>query len=251
MIRIKSDREVALMRNAGRIVWQTMDMLEKLMVPGVTTSELDQKAAAFIDEKGGIPAFKGYRGFPAHICTSINEQIVHGIPGAVSLKEGDILSVDIGVELDGYYGDAAMTFAIGKISKAAQKLIRVCRETLELAVGMLVPGNKLSNLCAAIQENVEKNGFSVIRQYVGHGIGHKIHEEPQIPNFAFDVKRERDVVFKRGMVLAVEPMISAGTHDVRVLDDGWTAVTKDNSMSAHFEHTIAVREKSGWVLTKG
>jgi methionyl aminopeptidase len=251
MIRIKSDREVALMREAGRIVGQTMDMLEKLIVPGVTTGELDREAAAFISKKGGIAAFKGYRGFPAHICTSINEQIVHGIPGAVVIKEGDILSVDIGVELDGFYGDAAMTFAIGKISKEAKTLIRVCRETLELAVNMLVPGNKLSNLCAAIQKNVEANGFSVIRKYVGHGIGHKIHEDPQIPNFAFDIKRERDVVFKRGMVLAVEPMISAGTDDIRVLDDGWTAATKDNSISAHFEHTIAVREKSGWILTKG
>ncbi|GAF88942.1 unnamed protein product, partial [marine sediment metagenome] len=187
---------------------------------------------------------------PAHICTSINDQIVHGIPGTAILKEGDILSVDIGVEMDGYYVDTAMTFAIGKISKEAKKLIRVCRETLDLAVSMLTPGNKLSRLCAAIQENVEENGFAVIRKYVGHGIGHKVHEDPPVPNFAFDVRREGDVVFKRGMVLAVEPMISAGTDKVKVLGDGWTAVTSDGSMSAHFEHTVAVREKSGLVLTR-
>lgn len=238
------------MREAGRIAAQALGLLGTLAVPGVTTGELDRRAEAFIREKGGVPAFKGYRGFPAHICASINEQIVHGIPGATALKEGDILSVDIGVELDGYYGDTAVTFAIGKISKETKKLIRVCRETLDLAVSMLTPGNRLSRLCAAIQESVEKNGFSVIKKYVGHGIGHKMHEDPQVPNFALDLHREGDVVFKRGMVLALEPMISAGTSEVKVLSDGWTAVTKDRSMSAHFEHTVAVREKSGRVLTR-
>ncbi len=238
------------MREVGRIAAQALGLLGKTAVPGVTTGELDRQAADIIREKGGLPAFKGYRGFPAHICTSINEQIVHGIPGATVLKEGDILSVDVGVELDGYYGDTAVTFAIGKISKETKKLIRVCRETLDLAIRMMTPGNRLSRLCAAIQDNVEKNDFAVIKKYVGHGIGQRMHEDPQVPNFALDLRREGDVVFKRGMVLALEPMISAGTSEVKVLSDGWTAVTKDHSMSAHFEHTVAVREKGGRVLTK-
>lgn len=250
MIRIKSDREVARMREAGRVTAQALALLGRLAVPGVTTGELDWRAGAFIRENGAVAAFKGYRGFPAHICTSINEQVVHGIPGTTTLREGDILSVDVGVELNGYYGDAAVTLAIGRISKEARKLMRVCRETLDLAVDILTPGNRLSSLCAAIQENVEKNEFSVIRKYVGHGIGHKMHEDPQVPNFEFDIRKDGDVVFKRGMVLALEPMISAGTGAVKVLNDGWTAVTADGSLSAHFEHTVAVRQKAGWVLTK-
>lgn len=250
MIKIKSDREIALMREAGCVVAEALELVEELAVPGVTTGDLDGRVRVLIEKRGGIPAFKGYRGFPSSICASINEEIVHGIPGSRDLKEGDILSVDVGVELNGYYGDGAMTFPIGKISKKAKKLLQVCRETLAMAVAMAMPGKKLSQICSAIQRNVEKHGFSVIRDYVGHGIGNKMHEDPQVPNFALDLRKDRDVVLKRGMVLALEPMISAGRSDIRVLKDGWTAVTADGNLSAHFEHTVAVRENGGWILTE-
>lgn len=250
MIRIKSDREVGLMREAGRVVAESLDLIRERAGPGVTTGELDECVAKHIKDAGGIAAFKGYRGFPAHMCTSVNEEIVHGIPGDRILKEGDILSVDVGVKLDGYFGDAAVTIAIGKISKKAGQLIRACKDALELATGMLTPGRKLSELCTAIQQNVENKGYSVIREYVGHGIGHKMHEQPQVPNFALDVRKDGDVMLKRGMVLALEPMICTGGYDVEVLSDRWTAVTRDRGLAAHFEHTVAVREGGGWVLTE-
>ncbi len=250
MIRIKSDREIVLMREAGRIVAKTLSAVKDMVGPGVTTGALDRCAEEYILEKGASPAFKGYRGFPASICVSINEEIVHGIPGDRALEDGDVVSIDVGVEREGYYGDAADTFVVGKPSKEARRLIGVCRETLAMAVGMLRPGRKLSEVSAAIQENVESSGFSVIREYVGHGIGHSMHEEPQIPNFAFDVRKDGDVVLKKGMVLALEPMISVGRARTEVLSDGWTAVTGDRSLAAHVEHTVSVPDGGPWILTE-
>jgi methionyl aminopeptidase len=250
MIRIKSDREVALMREAGRVVAEALSLVTEAASAGVTTLALDERAEEFIRGRGATPAFKGYRGFPASICVSINEEIVHGIPGERILRNGDVVSVDVGVEMDGYYGDAARTFGIGRISEEAQMLMKVCRGTLNMAVDMLRPGRKLSEVSAAIQRNVEENGFWVIREYVGHGIGHSMHEEPQIPNFAFDVRRDGDVVLKKGMVLALEPMISVGRAKTEVLADGWTAVTGDRSLAAHFEQTVAVRDGGPWILTE-
>jgi methionyl aminopeptidase len=250
MIKIKSDREIALMREAGRIVAETLSLMKEAVGAGVSTGSLDERAEEYIRERGGVPAFKGYRGYPATLCVSINEEIVHGIPGDRVLEEGDIVSVDVGVELEGYYGDAASTFAVGRISREARKLMGVCSETLDMAVGMLLPGRKLSEVSAAIERKVEDNGFSVIREYVGHGIGHSMHEEPQIPNFAFDVRRDGDVLMKKGMVFALEPMISVGKSKTEVLSDGWTAVTGDRSLAAHFEHTVAIRDGGPWILTE-
>ncbi|MGO0122785.1 type I methionyl aminopeptidase [Desulfothermobacter acidiphilus] len=247
MIHRKSERELQYMREAGRIVALTLQELEKAIRPGVTTKELDALAEEFIRRQGARPAFKGLYGFPASICTSVNEEVVHGIPGPRRLQEGDIISIDVGTEVEGYHGDGAWTFPVGVISEEATRLLEVTRESLYQGISKAVAGNRLSDISHAIQSYVERHGFSVIRDFVGHGIGRKMHEEPQVPNFG---PPGRGPLLEEGMTLAIEPMVSAGTYEVEVLPDNWTVVTKDLRLAAHFEHTIAVRRSQAEILTR-
>jgi len=247
MIEIKTEREIRLMEEAGRIVRVVLDGLRRMAVPGITTAELDRKAEEMIMAHGAVSAFKGYRGFPANICTSINEQIVHGIPGSIRLRKGDILSIDVGVEKDGYYGDAAITVEVGDIVAAkARKLIRVTKEALRIGIEKAKEGNRLFDISNAIQAHVETCGYSVVRDFVGHGIGKEMHEEPEIPNFG---RAETGPRLRKGMTLAIEPMVNEGGYDIEILDNRWTAVTKDGKLSAHFEHTICVTGGDPKVLT--
>ncbi len=246
MIVCKSPAEIARMRSANRLVAAVLDELRAAVAPGVTTAELDRMAEARIQSVGGIPAFKGYRGYPATICASVNDQIIHGIPSGRALVEGDILSIDVGAILDGFCGDAAITVPIGTVSDAASKLMRVTREALDRAIEQARVGRRVSDISHAVQRHVESHGFSVVREFVGHGIGTAMHEEPQIPNFGAPGRGPRLV---EGMVLAIEPMVNMGKPAVRVLADGWTAVTVDGSLSAHFEHTVAVTADGPMVLT--
>lgn len=247
MIELKSEREIALIKKASSIVAEVIHYTKPMVVPGVTTLELSDSAREMILKLGGIPAFKGYRGFPGDICTSINEEVVHGIPGKRRLREGDILSLDIGVKFSGYYGDAAVTIPVGNVSKEVKRLLEVTEEALYVGIGYARQGMRLSDLSHAIQNHAEKNGFSVVREFVGHGIGAKMHEEPQIPNFGEPNHGPR---LKKGMVLAIEPMVNAGSSEVEILRDNWTAVTKDMKLSAHFEHTVLITDKEPEILTK-
>ncbi len=247
MIPIKTCQEIDKMYKAGQILAEIMDVLEKRVRPNVLTQELDRVAFELISEKNVRSAFKGYRGYPANICVSVNEEVVHGIPGKRKLLDGDIVSIDIGIELDGFYSDMAKTFSVGKISPEKQELIDITRVSLEQAIEKVKAGNKLSDVSSAVQVYVEQYGFSVVRDFVGHGIGKELHEEPQIPNYGVPGKGP---VLKDGMVLAIEPMINAGSWEVEILEDGWTAVTKDRRPSAHFEHTVAIRRGLPVVLTK-
>lgn len=247
MIVTKSPAELELMREAGRITAVALRLVGEAVRPGVTTRELDEIAEEYIRSEGAGPAFKGYHGFPATLCTSPNDQVVHGIPGRAVLSEGDILSVDCGAIIDGYYGDSAVTFAVGAVSTETQRLLDVTAASLEAAIAQCLPGNRLSDVSHAVQSVVEAAGFSVVREYVGHGIGRAMHEEPQVPNYGSPGKGPQ---LKTGMVLAIEPMVNAGGHAVRSLEDGWTVVTDDGRMSAHFEHTVAVTEHGPLVLTK-
>lgn len=235
------------MKEAGRILAGIMDLLEKAVRPGRMTQELDRLAAAEILKSGASPAFKGYMGYPANICVSVNEEVVHGIPGRRKLVEGDIASIDIGIEMAGFFVDMAKTFAVGNISAQKQKLMDVTRESLEKAIFKIRAGNKLFDISAAVQGHVEPLGFAVVRDFVGHGIGRQLHEEPQIPNFG---SAGSGPVLKDGMVLCVEPMINAGTWEVRINQDGWTAVTADGKPSAHFEHTVAICNGEPLILTR-
>lgn len=246
MISLKSDRETGLMFKAGEIVGRVFEILGDEIKPGVTTRQLDNHAAEIISSLGARPAFLGYKGFPGNICTSINEVVVHGIPGQRPLKEGDIISLDIGVEFEGYYADAAATFDVGKISETARRLIDVTERSLYLGIGKARPGNRLSDISYEIQNLAEQNGFSVVRAFVGHGIGSKMHEEPEVPNFG---RPNRGVRLEPGMVLAIEPMVNEGTYEVKILEDGWTAVTQDGKLSAHFEHTVLITEDEPRILT--
>ncbi|MGI6112596.1 MAG: type I methionyl aminopeptidase [Mahellales bacterium] len=246
MIIMKSDKELEYMKQAGRIVAQTHRLLENHIRPGITTKELDDMAQAYITSQGAIPAFKGYNGFPASICASINEEVVHGIPGPRKLKEGDIISIDIGAVIHGYYADAAKTFGVGSISAKARDLIQVTKESFFAGIKQARQGNRLSDISHAIQTYVEERGYSVVRDYVGHGIGQNMHEDPQIPNFGRPGRGPR---LQSGMTLAIEPMINAGTYEVRTLDDNWTVVTLDNQLSAHYEHTIAITDHDPVILT--
>src|ERR1700683_1781799 len=244
----KDSRELEKMYRAGQIVWTALQELQRQVKPGITTKELDDWAENYTAENHARPAFKGYMGYPCSLCTSINQEIVHGIPSRKRvLKEGDILSMDFGVELDSYYGDAAVTVPVGKIAPEREKLLRVTRESLDHAIEKVRPGNRLGDVSAAVQQWVEGNGFSVVREFVGHGIGTKMHEEPQVPNYGAAGQGPR---LQEGMVLAIEPMVNSGGPGVRVLDDDWTAVTTDGSDSAHFEHTVAVTSKGPWILTR-
>ena len=246
MIEIKSEREIALIEEAGKVVKAVLCKLSKYVRPGITTSELDAKAEKIIDELGARPAFKGYRGFPASICASINEQVVHGIPGKARLKTGDILSIDVGVEKDGFYADAAITVSVGSVSKEAEDLIKVTKDALCAGMERAAEGNRLFDISHAIQDYTENRGYSVVRDFVGHGIGKAMHEEPEIPNFG---KQGTGPRLKKGMILAIEPMINQGAHEVEILEDGWTAVTRDRKLSAHFEHTVCVGAKEVRILT--
>ncbi|KAB3535494.1 type I methionyl aminopeptidase [Alkaliphilus pronyensis] len=247
MIYIKSQQELQIMREAGKIVAETHEILRNAIRPGITTKELDEIAETYILKRGGTPAFKGYGGFPASICSSINHEVVHGIPGLKRLEDGDIISIDIGVLFNGYYGDAAKTHGVGKISEGAQQLIDVTRQCFYEGIKYAKEGYRLSDISHSIQAYVEERGFSVVRNFVGHGIGTKIHEEPQIPNYGPPGKGPR---LKAGMVLAIEPMINMGTYEVKVLADGWTVVTLDGEYSAHYEHTVAVTNNEPEVLTE-
>lgn len=247
MIFLKSPEEIEKMARVGRIVAEVLGALKEVAAIGATTKEIEVFADERIRALGGVPAFKGYRGYPASVCTSVNEQVVHGIPSSRTLKDGDILSIDIGAYLDGFYGDSAITVPVGTVDRESADLIRVTEEALYLGIESAVEGNRLYDISAAIQRHVEENGFSVVRLFVGHGIGRELHEEPQVPNYGMPGRGPR---LKRGMTLAIEPMVNAGNHEVIVLDDGWTAVTKDGKKSAHFEHTVVVTLDKPRILTK-
>ena len=247
-VELKSAPEIDRMRRAGRVVAEILDALEAAVAPGVTTWELDQLAERLIKEKGAKSAFKGYRGFPAVLCASVNHEVVHGIPSKTrKLVEGDLMKLDFGVSIEGFYGDAARTVLVGKVSDEARRLSEATRESLEAAIAAIRPGNRVGDIGHAVQSHVEKLGFSVVRDFVGHGIGRKLHEAPQVPNYGRPGTLES---LRPGMVLAVEPMVNAGTPAVDVLDDGWTAVTLDGRLSAHWEHTILVTEDGHEVLTR-
>ena len=246
MISIKSPREIELMRIAGRIVAETHELLRKAIRPGITTLELDVIAEEYIRKSGAIPAFKDYNGFPASICSSINEQVVHGIPGPIALKDGDIIGIDIGAVYDGYYGDAARTYGIGNIDRETERLIKVTEESFFKGIEYALPGNRLSDISHSIQKHVESNGFSVVRDFVGHGIGRSMHEDPQIPNYGLPHKGPR---LAAGMALAIEPMVNQGRYAVKVREDGWTVVTADGKPSAHYENTIVITNGKPEILT--
>ncbi|MGE3508335.1 MAG: type I methionyl aminopeptidase [Vicinamibacterales bacterium] len=247
MIVCRSAKELEKMRAAGRLVGEVLTLLASKVAPGVTTADLDRLAEQTIVDAGATPAFKGYHGYPATICASVNDEVIHGIPsGRRVLDEGDIISIDVGAQLDGYFGDSAITLPVGQVSEEAATLLRVTEESLFKAIEQVRPGNRLSDIGHAVQRHVEAYGFSVVREFVGHGIGQKMHEEPQVPNYGEPGRGPR---LSEGMVLAIEPMVNAGKPAVKVLADGWTAVTRDRSLSAHFEHTVAVTADEPWVLT--
>ena len=248
MIICRSVAELERMRAAGRLVGEVLSELAGRVAPGVTTAELDELAEERILRAGATPAFKGYHGYPATICASINEEVIHGIPsGRRVLNEGDVISIDVGASLDGYFGDSAVTLAVGKVSEEAATLLRVTEESLFKAIDRVRPGGRISDIGHAVQAHVEAYGFSVVREFVGHGIGQRMHEEPQVPNYGEPGRGPR---LTEGMVLAIEPMVNAGKPAVKVLGDGWTAVTRDRSLSAHFEHTVAVTKTGPLVLTR-
>lgn len=237
MVYLRDRKEIDAIRASARLVARTLEMLTAAVKPGMTTAELDRLAEEFIRANGGRPAFKGYRGFPASICPAVNEEVVHGIPGERRLKDGDIVGLDVGVEMNGYYGDAAVTVPVGKVPAQALGLLRVTREALMAGVARARAGNRVGDISHAIQSHVERHGYSVVRSLVGHGIGREMHEEPQVPNYGPEGRGPR---LMAGQVLAIEPMVNVGGADVVTQPDGWTVVTKDGSLSAHFEHTVAV-----------
>ncbi len=245
-ITIKTENQIGKMRKAGELLAKVEALIEKNVSPSVTTAYLDQLAEAYIRSHGGIPSFKGYGGFPATLCTSINEEVVHGIPGDRILKAGDILSVDMGCILNGYHADMARTYAVGEISAEARNLIEVTKQSFFEGIKFAKVGNHLNEIGSAVQKYVEENGFSVVRAYVGHGIGTKLHEPPEIPNYK---TLDKGVRLQKGMTLAIEPMVNLGDCNVRVLKDGWTAVTKDGKCSAHYENTILITDGEPEILT--
>jgi methionyl aminopeptidase len=243
----KSTQEIEQMERAGRVVVQTLELVGEHVRAGVTTQELDELAEDFIRSHGGVPTFKGYRGYPASICTSPNDMVVHGIPGPYTLKDGDVLSVDVGVTLDGFVGDSAYTFPVGEVDEDARRLLDTCQAALNAAIEQAQPGNHLSDIGHAVQTVTEDAGFSVVRSLVGHGVGRRMHEDPQIPNFG---EPGRGPVLQPGMTLAIEPMINAGGAGVYLHEDEWSISTEDGSLSAHFEHTVAVTESGPRILTR-
>lgn len=246
MIYLKSPDEIRKMRLANRIVVRVMKEMQKRVRPGATTLELDQKAESMVLEAGAMPAFKGYRGYGHTLCVSVNEEVVHGIPGSRTLREGDIVSIDCGVLYEGFYGDHAWTFPVGNVSAEAGKILEAGETALNIGIREMKKGNRLHDISAAIQKYVEGEGFSVVRDFVGHGIGRELHEEPQVPNFGEEGSGMR---LKPGLVLALEPMVNEGVWQVETLKDGWTVVTKDRKLSVHFEHSVALTEKGAEVLS--
>ncbi len=246
MIQLKTPREIEKMRKAGRIVAEVLDLISENIKPGITTRTLDRLAAEHFKRSKARPAFLGYQGFPANICVSIDDEVVHGIPGERKLVEGQIVSVDVGSILDGYYGDAARSFGVGELSPESKRLLEVTEKSLLMGIEQGRIGNHLGDISAAIQTYVEAQGFSVVRDLVGHGIGRKMHEEPQVPNFGTPGS---GIELNEGLVLAIEPMINAGGYDVRILPDGWTIVTADGENSAHFEHSVAITANGPEILT--
>jgi len=247
MIVLKSEKEIVAIRKSSRIVAQVLAELQKMIEAGIPTKELDAFAEKRAREMDAVPAFKGYRGYPSSLCTSINEEIIHGIPSSRRLRDGDILSLDFGVIYDGYYGDAAVTYPVGKTSPMAKRLIEAAEKAFFKGFEKIQEGYRISDISFAIQNSVEAEGFSVIRSFVGHGIGLSLHEEPQIPNFGAPGRGPK---IKRGLVLAIEPMIAAGDWNVEIQDDNWTAITKDRSLSAHFEHTVALTQQGAEILSQ-
>lgn len=247
MINLKTKEEIKIIKTNGRILAKTLELLNKNIKPGVKTKELDRLAEDFIRKQGAYPAFKGYQGFPASVCVSIDNEVVHGIPGERRLEEGQIVSVDTGVFKNNYYADAAFTFGVGEISEQAQRLLEVAQEALKKGLECIREGRFLSDISCTIQSFVEKSGFSVVRDLVGHGIGMNMHEEPQVPNFG---PPGQGPILKMGMVLAIEPMVNMGSFEIQTKEDNWTVVTKDGSLSAHFEHTVAVTENGAMILTE-
>lgn len=247
-IMIKTPQEIEKMRRSGQVVREVLEHVRKFVKAGATTQDLENAAAGKMKELGAKPAFKGYRGYPCVLCTSVNEEVVHGIPSEKRvLKDGDIVSIDTGVIIDGYYGDSATTIAVGgKVPERTKKLLAVTEASLERGIKAIRPGATLGDVGAAVQEVVEAEGFSVVREFVGHGIGTRLHEDPQVPNFG---RRGHGQKLREGMVIAIEPMVNAGKPEVQVLSDGWTAVTQDGSLSAHFEHTVAVTATGAEILT--
>lgn len=246
MIYYKTKDEIELMRKSAQVVSRTLGEVAKIIGPGVTPKQLDQVAEEYIRSQGAVPGFLGYNGFPGTLCCSVNEQVVHGIPGDEPLKEGDIISVDCGAILDGFYGDHAYTFMIGDVDDEVKKLLQVTEESLFLAIDQCVAGKRLGDIGYAVQNHAESNGYGVVRELVGHGLGKNLHEEPEVPNFG---RRGDGKRIKEGLVLAIEPMINLGTHRVMQLDDGWTIVTQDRKPSAHFEHDIAIVDGKPDVLS--
>jgi methionyl aminopeptidase len=247
MIPIKSEKDLRMLKRSGQILAGVIRKIEKSVRPGITTSDIDRLGEELILKEKAVPAFKGYKGFPASICISVNEEIVHGIPGPRLLLEGDIVSVDLGVNYQGYFSDAALTLPVGRVENGKKKLIEVAYQALDAGIKQAYAGNNLSDISHSIQSFVEGHGFSVVRQFVGHGIGTALHEEPEIPNFG---EPHLGPQLKSGMVLAIEPMINMGGWEARITANGWTAVTKDGLSSAHFEHTVAITDKGPVILTK-
>jgi methionyl aminopeptidase len=248
-IESKTPVELAKMRQAGRLVAETLQLVSDIAEPGITTEQLDRAAGDYILKSGGTPAFKGYRGFPANICTSVNEQIVHGIPGPYRLREGDLLKLDVGAIWQGYYGDGAATVPIGEISEEARDLMQLTREALNVGIAGLRAGVRVSDVAARIQQLVEGRGYSVVRDYSGHGIGRALHEDPRVPNYVERRLLGRDPVLPEGAVIALEPMVNVGKPQTELLSNGWTVVTRDRKLSAHFEHTVAIGAEGPVILT--
>jgi methionyl aminopeptidase len=246
VVTLKSAREIDVMRRSGKITAAVLTDLMKAVHPGMTTAQLDELAELGIRERGGVPTFKGYNGFPRSVCASINDEVVHGIPGSRVLREGDLLSIDIGTTLDGYVSDSAATVAVGNISQQARHLLEVTQKCLTIGIAQMVPGNHIGDIGAAVQAHAEEHGYGVVRELVGHGVGRAMHEEPQVPNYG---KPGTGIELRAGLVLAVEPMITQASPKIRILDDGWTVVTADGKLAAHFEHTIAVTEDGPKILT--
>jgi len=243
----RSAAEISRMRAASQLVAAVLSELETAVAPGVTTADLDRLAERLVREGGAVPAFKGYRGFPATLCASVNDEVIHGIPSpSRKLVEGDVVSLDVGVQLNGYFGDSALTVPVGRVPETSMRLLRVTQESLERAIAKVKVGGRLSDIGHAVQSHVEANGYSIVREFVGHGIGERLHEDPQIPNYG---DPGRGPKLAEGMVLAIEPMVAMGRPETKVLADGWTAVTKDGSLAAHFEHTVAVAADGPIVMT--
>jgi methionyl aminopeptidase len=246
VITVKSKNELQLMREAGKLLSEVLDELEQACLAGVTTNEIDRLADGLIRKRGGIPGFLGYQGFPKSLCISVNEEIVHGIPGSRAIADGDLVSLDCGLVYQGLWADSGRTVMVGDVSPEASKLVEVTRRSLEAGIAQAQPGNRVGDISAAIQRVVEAGGFSVVRNFVGHGIGRNMHEEPQVPNFGTPGTRE---LLKPGYALAIEPMVNQGTHEVEMLDDGWTIITADRKLSAYFEHTVLITEDGPIVST--